>query len=357
MWMIHNLLIAALILRSSYSLEEMMSQSTNDFALDSAAGRALLTSAKNFESQAHRELEDEDWNKDIFLGKYAIKFQSCHSRSEWNGSSNSDSSADSKVVMKNLVTFRLCNRRTCSNTSSKGCVSQYGDYVVDMNTFVYYYLSALNESNSQISEYCLDKCGGANYCYYGCFSEKGGTYFEDSNINPFDYAQCAAYGDYYIGPVCSSSGDQINLGVFSDSSCSTLSSCDESCFYDTYSFNLPYSSQSIIQDDCLSCSVSSDSGSDSESRCTTIYHSSGKCESKLPIDYPNNSACTFIEDLKISKYGSIMGMTMKNKGASVAIGLLTFTTILLGFYANFVWKKFQRAKLHLSNENYVALDR
>lgn len=352
----YNLLIAALFTRVSYSFEESLPRFTNDIALDSAAGRALMESAKNSKSEVSRVLEDEEWNKETFLGKYALKFHSCHSVSEWNGSYGNNSDDDSKIVKKHLVSFRLCSSRTCSNSSSKGCVSQYGDYVVDINTFVYYYLSALKEGNSKVSEYCLNKCGGTNYCYYGCFSEKGGAYMEDSNINPFDYVQCAAYGDYYIGPVCSSTGDQIKLGIFTDSSCSTLSSCDSSCFYEKYSFELPYTSQSMISDNCLPCSDNSNSGTSSGSGCASIYHSSGKCETKLPIDYPNNSACTFIDGIKRSKYGAIRGMSVKNKAASFAIGLLTFTTVLLSLYAHFVWKKFQRAKFHLSRDSYLALD-
>jgi len=351
MWM-YNILIAALFVKVSHSLEEQLILSKNGIASDSVAGRALMASAQRVNSEVSRVLEDEEWDKETFLPNYAIKFQSCHSVSEWNGSSNTDSDNDSKIVTKNLVRFRLCNSKTCSNSSSKGCTSQYGDYVVELNTFAYYFLSAQSERNSEISQNCLRKCGSANDCYYECFSEKGGFSIEDSNINPLNYVQCASYGNYYIGPVCSSSGDQINLGIFDDESCSTPSSCDKSCFYKTYSFKLPYTSQSMIPNSCLSCSSSNNGGTG----CTSIYETSGKCEMKLPIDYPNDSACTFIEGIRRSKFGAIRGVEVKNKVASVVIGLLTFSTILLGFYSNFVWKKFQRAKFNLSKENYVALD-
>lgn len=349
------LLIAAVVINACSSSE------VEEFHLnaDSVSARELLESASLIRPvETPRNLEDEEWNKEEFLGRYSIKFQSCTVVSEWNGANN-DSSSNSTIVSKQLVSFRMCNSRSCSHSSSKGCLSQYGDYIVDINTFVYYYLTALKESNTEIALYCAQKCGSQNNdCYSGCFSDKGGISMGQYKIDPFNYAQCKQYGNYYIGPMCSSNGSQINLGLFADSSCTVPSSCDSSCFYKAYSFYLPYSTASLVSNACLTCADSSNgdsSSGSSRSECKSIYETSGKCEAKLPIDYPNSSACTFITGIQNSKGGVIKGATMRNKETSVLIGMLSFSTILLAVYTSFVFKKYERAKILLASDNYTAL--
>ena len=96
-----------------------------EFQVDSEAGRGLLAAA------VPRDLQDYSSK---FLGNYAIKFQDCHSVTQWNGDNYNDE--NDRILHKRLVRFRLCPVSSCSSSTSTGCSSKYGDYVVDINTFL-----------------------------------------------------------------------------------------------------------------------------------------------------------------------------------------------------------------------------
>ena len=64
-----------------------------------------------------------------------------------------------------------------------------------------------------------------------------------------------------------------------------------------------------------------------------IYGAAGKCETKMYIDYPNESACTYIQGIKyLKKDGVISGGVKRNKTAGMVIGLLSFSTVVIGIY-------------------------
>merc|ERR1711933_211498 len=67
--------------------------------------------------------------------------------------------------------------------------------------------------------------------------------------------------EFFVGPYCSSNGKSINLGVF----------MDEMCPYDApkgvyealyYGNSLPYSSESLVTDECISCMAPKDEDQD-----------------------------------------------------------------------------------------------
>mmetsp|Transcript_13165 Transcript_13165/g.16033 ORF Transcript_13165/g.16033 Transcript_13165/m.16033 type:complete len:365 (-) Transcript_13165:275-1369(-) len=333
-----------------------------DFSANSKAGRDLIASSTSVNGS--RNLEDGDFSD--FIGQYSIKFLDCHSVTEWNAEREQDDGSQ-HIQTNRLVRFRLCPTSSCQGSSTNGCTSRYGDYLIDIDTFVYNYLSAQMNLNYEISNYCDTECEDDDNgnCAYSCFANNGGSdrqTFDDDGVefDPYDYSTCSAYNDYYVGPYCSSDGASINLGVFTDDECTSFSSCDTSCFYSTFGFYLPYASSSLVPQDCISCAYNSfsqygnnDNNYEASGTCKNLYENSGKCESKMYITYPNESACHYIEGIKyITQDGVITHNAVKrSKHASIGIGMLSFSSILLVLYVQYLTTKLNRARFNLKAPN------
>ena len=63
---------------------------------------------------------------------------------QWNRSNNDHGEDRDRILSKNLVRFRLCPLSSCSSSSTEGYTSKYGDYVIDLDTFLYYLLPSGN---------------------------------------------------------------------------------------------------------------------------------------------------------------------------------------------------------------------
>ncbi len=322
------------------------------FSVSSKAGKDLIASSRLVNGS--RSLEDFDYD---FVGRYSIKFQDCHSVNQWDGENNFDDEEKGnayRIIPTNLVRFRLCPSTSCSHATNSGCSSRYGDYLVDLNTFVYNYLTAMEALNDDINDYCYSECFYDDDCMDRCFEKNGGNVrntLDDDGVlfDPLDYSTCSQFGegeDIFIGPYCSSDGKSINLGVFSDDSCNEFSSCDDSCFQSTYGYYLPYTDSSMVQNTCVSCAYdyinqrydNNNYQDGASSVCKNLYSNAGKCETKMSIDYPNESACRYIQGIKfLRKDGVISSNSVKrSKGASMAIGLVSFTSILLAVYVHYL---------------------
>lgn len=258
-----------------------------------------------------RSLEENDaYNNHI--AQYSIQFQGCHHIQQWNSEDYYDD--DIRVLTKRLVRFRLVPYQTCEVVpawagyleavkNKVGRFDDFGEYIVDLNDFVYSYLIALSQgkgsgegSNCEdYGEACEDACGEdadddcLNECYgfYSCnnddaVDEEEEDEDEQDEIDPMDYAQCAELEDYepaeedddgddeedgdddekkyYYGPYCADHGAEIRMGLFSDDTCSTTAKCNggatrgANCYYQNTGQYLPYSKLSIVQDACVTCS-------------------------------------------------------------------------------------------------------
>lgn len=66
--------------------------------------------------------------------------------------------------------------------------------------------------------------------------------------------------------------------------------------------DLPYKSTSIVSRNCASCAENKweedDDYVELNDECLEMYSSAGKCETYMPIDYPVDSACSFVNGLK-----------------------------------------------------------
>lgn len=353
-----------------------------DIKADSKMGQALLSQARLVKEEENQI--DITWAKD-----YSLKFQGCHSVAQWNA--DVDDKNDVRIETKRLIRFRLCPTSSCSASDAGGCKSGYGDYIIDMNT----YLQAYYDASTAVNEYkCAEiaancdcsNAENADYCAYDCYVAKNmadicadrNPYEEEGGNNEKfkleEYVACGRWENkrrqlndnnnkFYIGPYCAEQGGAIFLGLFTDDSCTTFA--DEYGGTETYlattGVALPYSAQSIVGMECISCTepteynVDGDDAADEDvvsENCEKVYSIAGKCESDLAAvsSSPNNNGCSYIEGIKIvRKNGTVESKSSAaSKTASVFIGLFVVAFVLLAAYVYYLRTKLDRASINLS---------
>ena len=350
---------------------------------DSEIGMKVLSQARRLEQNGE---EDITW-----VAGYSLKFQGCHHISQWNDYAEDEE--DVKIATRRLIRFRLCPSSSCSASKAAGCTSGYGDYIVDMATFVDAYYEAKRRSiENDCENYLTYQCDcedddgkgddfNREYCEYDCFSAAGKTDcidrnpYEDDQQNQEEfraeeYLECAAYeppandnngrrkledgeenqAEYYIGPYCAEQGGAVYLGFFSDDSCTEF--YDENAGATTYKElsgeSLPYHSTSIVGMDCIDCLEQEDANGNDDGaadadntneQCEALYKAAGKCESNLPsgmVDEANENACKYLEGVKVTRMDGIVDVTASKKNNVVTAFIVIFAMAFaaLGFY---VW--------------------
>jgi len=361
---------------------------------DSPLGQSLLSKA--------RKLEDNGEIDFTWVANFSIKFQGCHHVSQWN--EEADEEEDVRIETKRLIRFRLCPTEMCSASSAGGCSADYGDYIIDMNTFLETYYQALEDYNQYRCEYTAqvtcdcedgDDKGDdfdAELCEWDCYVEHGIEDICDAQ-NPYqddqqqeeeqfelaDYVECQQANfnnnrrkleeeeiEYFIGPYCAEQGGAIFLGLFTDDTCTTFA--DDEGGASTYSYmagkSLPYADESIITLDCISCKEPEDfnnDGNDAQDEdeviemCEQIYDMAGKCEQGLEatgyVYEANNNACNYIAGIKVVRKDGIITQvgSKANKTASIFIGIFVVAFVLLAAYVYYLKTKLDRASINLSD--------
>jgi len=345
---------------------------------NSKLGKKVLSEA--------RRLENGDDEIDLsWVVDYSIKFQGCHHITQWNA--DADEGEDVRIATKRLIRFRLCPTQYCDGASSGGCDSGYGDYIIDMNTYLQAYLMDLEELHEWTCEYyamkvcdcddddgkddgfdedeCLNTCYGNNGLDY-CIEEENDDDAVEFELE--EYVECAQFDnggrrrrrldgnevEYFIGPYCSDQGGVINLGMFTDDTCTEFA--DDYAGIQTYKGftgeTLPYSSDSIVGMECIPCEplaeVEEDDGNANQNdgevelkeACEQLYQTAGKCEDNLNIDDPNSNACNYMQGIKISRSdGVIVSSGGGSKTTATFIGIFAVTSCLLGGYAYYLKSK------------------
>lgn len=350
-----------------------------------AALKSNTPLGKKILSQARRLDEEEDAADDMsWLTGYSLKFQGCHHVTQWNN--EAADAEDVRVMTKRLARFRLCPSDSCSSDDAGGCSSGYGDYVLDLNTYVEAYVEAkqqaLEEACEGLDENCECEDNGDDAfdeetCKYECYAAAGMSdcYKEEGAFEPQEYTQCAQYEppeadddagrrldeeeevQYFIGPYCANQGGAVQYGLFTDDTCTQFA--DD--LGGTYTFkqlaksSLPYSSKSIVEDDCVSCLQAQEGDDDAaedeaSEMCQELYQSSGKCESNLSVDYPNTNACSFMSGVTIILESGLVNTEeiQPNPTASTMIGVFAVAFCALAFYVYYLTDKTNKAKANLS---------
>mmetsp|Transcript_8436 Transcript_8436/g.20292 ORF Transcript_8436/g.20292 Transcript_8436/m.20292 type:complete len:434 (+) Transcript_8436:101-1402(+) len=393
---------------------------------DSKLGTKLLSQARRLEDGG----VDMSWVVD-----YSIKFQGCHHVSQWNGDAEQDDQV--RIQTKRLIRFRLCPTEYCSTSTSSGCSSGYGDYIIDMNEFLDVYFEAVEEQNEYTCQNAYNNCdcqnnGADDYnedmCYYDCYNAQGvadicmenNPYAEDGQdqqrFQIQDYADCKETNfnnrrledagndqednadqqdaeednqednqdeqqqqqqenqnqyyeenapEYYIGPYCAEQGGSIYLGLFYDDTCTTFADNKGGSYtYKTLTGQeLPYSSKTIITNDCLSCQQVDNGDNNNNNNnngygvsevCGQIYEEAGKCEKQLysagVVAYPNENACNYIKGIKVVRKDGIITQvgSKADKTASIFIGIFVVAFVLLAAYVYYLKTKLDRVSINLA---------
>lgn len=360
---------------------------------DSELGMTLLSKARKLENNGEIDF--------TWVSGFSIKFQGCHHVSQWNEEAKDKD--DVRIETKRLLRFRLCPSDMCHAEAAGGCSADYGDYIIDMNTFLGTYYDAVDNYNEFRCAYTLgtscdcqdgdDKGDDFNpeLCEYDCYVANGlekicadrNPYEDDQQrreeFKLADYVQCKQMkfqnnggrqleeqNKYYLGPYCSDQGGDIYLGLFTDDQCSNFASEDggASVYSSLAGSAMPYADETILTVDCLSCKEPQEfnqDGNDGEDAdevsemCEKIYNMAGKCEAGLEatgyVYKANNNACNYISGIKvIRKDGIITQMGSKaNKTASIFIGIFVVAFVLLAAYVYYLKTKLDRASINLSD--------
>lgn len=310
------------------------------------AARPTLNSQLTQHHQDSRYLEDDNV---IDLSLYSIKFEKCQHVKQYaeqqNG--NNNNKYDTVLETKKFVIFRLCPENasgsssgsSSSSTSSScsSCDSNYGEYIVDMDTYLQITVQHKQEEQEQYCEACTecaannddaaanadatatddDAAAGrrlrrhfrtarqlssvdCNTCYSICQNIENME--TNGYVDASEYVQCAKVYEnenknivYYAGAVCSNYGTRIKVGLFNDAYCNNYTSNAAIDQYiknqNGYNVKLSYHllKQTFASDACVaSCAAASDGEDDDNANnnavetaevCQNLYDASGKCES------------------------------------------------------------------------------
>ena len=357
---------------------------------NSALGKNLLSKARKLEQNE----EEQDFDQMAqWVSGYSVKFQGCHHIKQWND--EADGEEDVKVQTKRLIRFRLCPTETCSASKAAGCSSGYGDYIIDMATFMEAYFEAKRENIEYECEYHLQyNCNNCeddgqddnfnkDYCEYDCFVDAGmeecvedNPYEDDEKVEEFnleEYMECAQLNvdnnnnnnnngrklneevEYFVGPYCANQGGSIHLGLFTDDACTVFA--EDISFESLAGFELPYSTESIIDEECLNClerevednnnnnNNNNNNGNDEEDEdeviemCEQLYMNSGKCEANLPsgmVYEVNNNACNYMQGIRIVRQDGIID-TGSSRPSAVATAFIVIFAMAFAAMAFYVW--------------------
>lgn len=329
---------------------------------------------------ALRRLEGE--NQEVDLTAYSIKFEKCQFVKQYNSgdgnnnNNNNNQNSDTILSTKRFVIFRLCPDSSCSS-----CNYNYGEYIVDMDT----YLEATLEYKQEVQEQYCETC---NQCYEqaanAAAADDDGNAEEDENawkctnmdtsscyaecqnienmeengyMDASEYTACTALeaGNdgivYYAGAMCASSGTRIKIGIFTDAYCTIYDDTKDIENYmkngDGYTMKLSYHllKQTFAEGECVaSCLMEEEEqqndGEEQEHEanemCETLYEAAGKCESSHGfeagiVSYDNYDnqvrneelVCEFISTVKAGVYDQTGEIVVSGGRTSMAGGSST----------------------------------
>lgn len=377
--------VVAFIILGTYAWFPVSGSSISMVGSDIKLDTSILMKARRLE-------QDDDGGSNLWMADYSLKFLGCHAVDSFNNDGEGDEDSVS-VSRKLMARFRLCSSNTC-----RRCRSNYGNYVVDLESFAGAYMEGKRRSieyKCQLYMYyhcdCEDgddKDDGFNreYCEYDCFKKGGKSecidrnpYEEEDEGRRFEaeeYTECRELdipdddggrrlgGDddssLYVGPYCTADSKHVRIGVFTDQYCTIPVANDHgsSTFRKLMGFSLPYRSSSMIQSDCISCLELQDMNRQDENdddsieiagQCEETYESAGKCEEHYASgsgpSYPSTGECSYIEGIK--KFGGD-GSRIRKRRSLVATFLILFfalACVSLVFYALHLRKKMERTSL------------
>lgn len=324
-------------------------------------------------SQLQRRANDVDYMPDI--STYSLRFEQCQFVKAYDDEMADNEEAGTILATQRFVIFKLCP------TDSDSCSYSYGEYIVDMETYLESYVEYAQEAQEAWCEACEEACeqddGGRRKldeeeeddcaCVETCYKIEN---MEDNGyIDATEFLECQnVYEDDYgnalfAGPYCSG-GEKIKIGIFTDEECMTLDSSKDVEDYlqdgDGYSMKLSHAllKKTYDAEDPVDCLAVDDEErrklNDQEAEivevCQALYEAAAKCEDAHGFDggyeyyaeeYYNQLAqedvvCTYISALKAGTYseeGDIVvngGNVVRGGGAPSGGQKFALTIFILG---------------------------
>jgi hypothetical protein len=336
-------------------------------------------------SQLMRKLEDGSAYQ-VDISAYSIKFQRCQFVKSYDDDLAADADMPTVLATKRFIVFRLCPDNNCQT-----CNYNYGEYLVDLETYLGATIDYQQESQEEKCYACQTYCNLdddanddannnaerklQNYMYGvdcdSCYQEcmKIENMEENGFIDATTFTECQMIYDpddddkaaLYAGPMCASSGYKIKIGVFTDQYCSIL---DPSKDVDDYlmsdggtQMKLSHALLKTVYADgsCVACGGGGDDDGGTNEMCEELYQDSAKCETTNGFNNGSYNGydsqleqesivCDFIDSIKAGsydEYGEIVvnganlanSGTMTTSGQKFALTAFVLGTVGLAFYA------------------------
>ena len=321
----------------------------------------LMRGARVTENSQLRHLEEE---AQVDITGYSIKFEKCQFVKQYaGGQNNNNNGVDTILATKRFAVFRLCPNNSCSS-----CSSGYGEYIVDLETYLestLQYKGEIQENYCQACEECAAEDEAAaeeaddaarrrrlanvncNTCYNEC--QNIANMEANGYMDAAEYTQCQKVYEnentgkiYYAGAMCASSGARVKIGLFLDEDCSIFDGSAEIDKYlknnDGYNVKLSYHllKQTFPEDECVASCTKVDENANNENGdeeqevevsevCENLYYASGKCEQMHGFvsgieDYENYDNQLAQEDEVCDFIASIRAGTFDQTGDIVVTG-------------------------------------
>lgn len=265
-----------------------------------------------------------DQDQEIDLTAYSLKFEQCQFVKTYSDENADNEESATVLATQRFVIFRLCPEGYCSS-----CNYNYGEYVIDLET----YLQATVEYQQELQEAMCDTCEeycvndqeeeqeeqededqdedgrrklvsvDCDTCYEEC--QKIENMEENGYVDATNFLECQMIYDpeddgrdaLYAGPICASYGTKIKIGVFTDEECMTVDASKDVEDYlkdgDGYQMKLSHALLKTIyaEDSCVSCmeveeedenNDGNDNGEEeapeTNEMCRALYDDAAKCE-------------------------------------------------------------------------------
>jgi len=277
------------------------------------ASKLLAGATETENSQLGRGRQLEQAEPDLSI--YEVKFQQCQFVKAYDDELAQEEESKTVLGVKRFVVFRLCPANNCAS-----CAYDFGEYIVDMDTYLEAATESLLEDREGMCGLCEEVCyadddatknAGADYvdcdscvdyCAYFENMDDNGKYMESYLMAECQQVYESDDGtEIYAGAICSNSGATIKIGAFSDQYCSqTKNSINiENYLENGLAFDDDILAKVVDVDSCVSCIAQeweipeqndqNDQNDEEEEvevneMCQTLYEASAKCESKYGFD-------------------------------------------------------------------------
>ena len=247
-------------------------------------------------------------NGEIDLTAYSLKFEQCQFVKTYSDEYAENEESASVLATQRFVIFRLCPQSSCSS-----CSSNYGEYVIDLDTYLQATVQYQQEIQQNMCNACDENCAveeeeeaqeeeqqeeeqqeegeeenqeeegeeengderrlairklanvDCSTCYEEC--QKIENMEENGYVDATNFLECQMIYDpeddgaaaLYAGPICASYGTKIKIGVFTDEECMQVDASKDVEDYlkdgDGYQMKLSHALLKTIyaEDSCVSC--------------------------------------------------------------------------------------------------------